>query len=100
MQIDTGSEVTLIQKNFGECIGKPPLRKSSLQLCQFDGSVIKTLGYFDGSLELEGKFEVIPIIVTSCKKTHGLLGNNVLNINSTKLINDIKMEKNQKVKKL
>lgn len=100
MQIDTGSEVTLIQKNFGECIGKPPLRKSSLQLCQFDGLVIKTLGYFEGSLELEDKFEVIPIIVTSCKKTHGLLGNNVLNINSTKLINDIKMEKNQKVKKL
>ena len=32
MQMDTGSEVTLIAKNFWECIGKPTLRKISLQL--------------------------------------------------------------------
>ena len=90
----------LIPKNFWERTGKPTLWKSSLLLCQFDGSVIKTLEYFEGSLELEDKFEVIPIIVTSCKKNHRLLGNDVLNINSTKLINEIKMEKKWKVKKL
>ena len=50
-------------------------------------------------MELEDKFEVIPIIVTTCKKNHGLLGNYVLNINSTKLINEIKLEKTGKVKK-
>ena len=98
MQMDTGGEVMLIQKNFWEHTGKPTFRKSKLQLRQFDGSVIKTLGYFEGSLELEDKFEVIPIIVTTCKKNHRLLGNNVLNKNSTKLINKIKMEKTGKLK--
>ena len=93
MQIDTSSEATLIPRNFWECNGKPTLRKRILQLQQFDGLVIKTLGYFKGSLELEDKFEVIPVIVTICKKNHRLLGNDVLNINSTKLINEIKMEK-------
>ena len=38
------------------------------------------------------------ITVTTCKKNHGLLGNDVLNINSTKLINEIKMEKTRKLK--
>ena len=97
MQMDTGSEVTLIPRNFWERIGKPTLRNYSLLLRRFDGSIIKTLWYFEGSLELEDEFEVIPIIVTTCKKNHGLLGNDVLNINSTKLINEIKMEKNWKV---
>ena len=55
----------------------------------------KTLRYFEGSLELENKFEVIPIIVTICKKNHRLLGSYVLNINYTKLFNG----KNRKVKK-
>ena len=49
-------------------------------------------------MELENKFEVIPIIVTICKKNHKLLGKDVLNINSTKLINEIKMEKTGKLK--
>ena len=83
MQIDIGSEVTLIPRNFWKHIGKPTLRKSSLQLRQFDGSVIKMLGLSEGSLELEDKFDVIPIIVTTCKKNHNFLGNDVLNINST-----------------
>ena len=54
---------------------------------------MKTLGYFEISLELEDKFEIILIIITTRKMTHGLLGNDMLNINSTKLIYEIKMEK-------
>ena len=50
--MDTGSDVTLIPRNFCERTGKPTFRKSSLLLHQFDWSVIKTLGYFEGSLEL------------------------------------------------
>ena len=57
-------------------------------------TVIKTLEHFEISLELEDKFRLIPIIVTTCERDHGLLRNDVLNINSTKLINEIKMEKN------
>ena len=98
MQMVTGSEVTFIPRNFWERIGKLILRKSSLLLRQFHGSVIKTFGYFKGSLELEDKFEMILIIVTTCKKNHGLLGNDVRNINSTKLINEIKMKKIGKLK--
>ena len=67
MRMNTGNEVTHIPRNFCERIRKPPLQKSSL-LLHHDGSVIKTLGYFEGSLELEDKFEVIAIIVTICKK--------------------------------
>ena len=44
MPMDTGSEVTLIPRNFWERTGKPILRKSSLLLHQFEGSVKKTLG--------------------------------------------------------
>ena len=89
--MDTDSEITLIPKKILKRSGKPTLRKSSLQLRQFDGLVIKTLGHFEHSLELEDKFEIIPIIVTTCKNKHRLPG--MLNINSTKLINEIKMEK-------
>ena len=63
------------------------------------GSVIKSLGYFESFLLLEDKFEVIPIIVTICKKNHGLFGNDVLYINSTKLINETKMKKTKKQNK-
>ena len=59
---------------------------------------MKTFWYFEGSLELEDKFEVIPIIVTICKKNDGLLRNDVLNINSTELIYEIKIEKAGKLK--
>ena len=41
MQMSTCSEVT---KYFWKRIGEPTLRKRSLQLYQFDGSVIKFLG--------------------------------------------------------
>lgn len=44
------SELTLIPINFWEHIGKSKLYENHVQLHQFDGSLIKTLGYFDGSL--------------------------------------------------
>ena len=65
MQMDNGSEITIIQKYFWWRIGKLTLRKSSLKLDQFNGSVIKTLGYFESCLELYDKFEVI-IIMSYC----------------------------------
>ena len=38
------------------------------------------------------------IIVTTCKENHGFLENNVLNMNSIKLFNEIKMKKAGKLK--
>ena len=37
MQMDTGSEVTLIIRNFWEPSGKPTFRKSKILFRQFDG---------------------------------------------------------------
>ena len=98
MQMDTGSEVTLIPRNFWGSIRKPTLRKRSLLLSQFDGSVMKTLVYLEGFLELEDKFEVISIIVTTFEKNHGLLGNDVRH-KFYQINYEIKMEKNEKIKK-
>ena len=97
MQMDTGNAYT---KKFLGTYWKANFTKE-----QFTTSTIwrvshKILVFFEGSLELEDKFKVIPIMVTTCKKNHRLLGNDVLSINSTKLIDEIKMEKNWKVKKL
>lgn len=51
IQVDMGSDVTLMPRNFWEKMGKSKLRKSNLNLKQFDGSVIKTLGSFKGTFE-------------------------------------------------
>ena len=42
MQVDTGSDITLIPANFWQDLGKLELKKSTLQLKQFDGIMIKT----------------------------------------------------------
>ena len=67
--MDTSSEVTLTPRYFRKFIVKPTLRNCSLLLRQFDGSILKKkIEYFEGSLELKDKFEVIPMLVTTCKK--------------------------------
>lgn len=48
MQVETGSDVTLIPRTFWERMRRPKLKKSNLQ---FDGSVIKMLGCFEGTFE-------------------------------------------------
>ena len=57
MQVDTSSDITLI---------KPRLKKSALQLKQFAGTIIKTLGTFEGTFETKNRFEIIPITVVAC----------------------------------
>ena len=41
MQLDTGSDVTIIPRNFWQMLGRPKLNRCSLKLKQFDGSIIK-----------------------------------------------------------
>ena len=94
MQVDTGSEVTLIPKNFWERIGKPKLKKTSLKLKQFDGTIINVMGTFEGTFETKKRFEIIPVTVVACYKNHGLLGIDVLKVDTTKLINSIKAKRN------
>nr|XP_047140200.1 uncharacterized protein K02A2.6-like [Hydra vulgaris] len=90
MQVDTGSQVTIIPINFWELMSKPKLQKCYLRLKQFDGTVIKVLGEFEATLETESKMNIVRIIVADCTKNHGLIGLDVLNINATKLVNSIK----------
>nr|XP_047146105.1 uncharacterized protein K02A2.6-like [Hydra vulgaris] len=60
-----------------------------LRLKQFDGTVIKVLGEFEATLETESKMNIVRIIVSDCTKNHGLISMDVLNINATKLVNNI-----------
>lgn len=53
MQVDMGSDVTLIPKNFWQKVGKPKLRKSNRNLKQFDGSIIKTLESIEGHFDIK-----------------------------------------------
>ena len=71
MQVDTGSDVTLISKNFWEQMGKPKLKSSSVPLKQFDGSMIKAVGHFNGMLDTPEQFETISVTVVDCIKSHG-----------------------------
>ncbi|XP_047143683.1 uncharacterized protein LOC105843294 [Hydra vulgaris] len=68
MQVDTGSQVTIIPKNFWELMSKPKLQKCYLRLKQFDGTVIKVLGEFEATLETESKMNIVRIIVVDCTK--------------------------------
>ena len=56
MQVDTGCDMTLVLVNFWQDLGKPRLKKSTSQLRQFDGTIIKTLGIFEGTFETRNPF--------------------------------------------
>ena len=64
MQVDSGSDITLILVNFWQDLGKPRLKKSSLQLEQFDDTIIKTLCTFEN----KNRFEIIPLTVVASTK--------------------------------
>ena len=76
MKVDTGSDIILIPVNFWQDLGKPKLKKSILQLKQFNGTIIKTIGTLEGIFETKNHFEIILITVVACAKDHGLLGIN------------------------
>ena len=76
-------------------VGKPRLKKSALQLNQFDGTIIKTLGTFEGTFETNDRFEIIPITVVACIKDHGLLGIDVLKVDTSNLVNSIESEEQE-----
>ena len=55
MQLDSGSDASIVPRNFWQQLGEPKLRKCARQLRQFDGSLIKTLGCFAAVVEFEHK---------------------------------------------
>ena len=70
IQVDTGSGITFIPVNFWQDLGKPRLKKSTLQLKQFDGAIIKKIGTFEGTFKTKNHFEIKPIKVVACIKDH------------------------------
>ena len=94
MEIDAGSDVILVRRNFLQRRGKQKMRKSDHQLKQFDITVIKLMGTFEGTFETKKRFEMVPITVVACNKDHGLLRIDVLKVDATKLINSIKAGEN------
>ena len=95
MQENTGSGVTLIPVNFWQDLGKLRPKKLALQLKQFDGIIIKTLGTFKDMFETKNRFEIIPITVMACTKDHGLLGIDVLKVDTLKLVNSMESEEQE-----
>ena len=90
MQDDPWSDVTLMPRRFWEKMGKPKLKKSNLQLKQFDRTVIKVMGAFEETFETKKRFEMIPTTAVTCNKDHGQLRVDTLKVNITKLIKSIK----------
>ncbi|PAA81730.1 hypothetical protein BOX15_Mlig033926g4 [Macrostomum lignano] len=78
MQLDSGSDASIIPKNFWKALGEPRLKRCPRQLRQFDGSVIKTLGCFLAVVELSDRVACIEVTVAACEKNHGLLGTDAL----------------------
>ncbi len=70
------------------------MKKRNIQLKRFDGAVIKVMDTFKGNFRNKKRLEMIPITVFACNKDHGLLGIDVLKVDTTKLINSIKAEEN------
>lgn len=62
--MDTSNKVSLTPRNLWKCSGNLKLCKSHLQLCQFDGSVIRSLSYFEVTLE--------NVLISKCKKENSL----------------------------
>ena len=81
--------------NFWQDLEKPRLKKSVLQLKQFDGTIIKILGTFEGTFETKNRFEIIPITVMACTKDHGQLGIDVLKVDTSKLVNSMEAEEQE-----
>ena len=93
MQPDTGSDVTIIPKNFWKKLGYPKLRKSCVKLRQFDGSCINALGQFEAVFEAEKRFELVSITVVDCFKDHGLIGTDIIKVDTINLINSVESDK-------
>lgn len=88
MQEDTGCHVKLISEN----LGKKRLEIKEDQLKQFDASLIKTLGCFECLFKSKNRFRALRILVEDCIKDHGLLGFDILRIDTSKLVSYKKLE--------
>ena len=85
VQLDSGSEASIIPKNLWQNLGEPKLRPTNMRLKQFDGTQIKTMGQFEAIVEMEDKYAIGNIVVAECLKKHGLLGTDILKVDFSKM---------------
>ncbi len=78
MQEDSGATISVVSSHIWKNMGKPKLRKSIRQLIAYDGHIMKNLGKFTASIELEGKYLLVDLEVIDSKKTFGLLGRDLI----------------------
>ena len=81
MQLDSGSNITIVLRNFWEAMDKPKLKPFHGKLKHYDNSTMHMLGHFTSMVETEHKYIVADIVVADCIKAHGLIGNDLLDIN-------------------
>ena len=80
MQLDTGSEATIIPKNFWVKLGEPKLTCTNVFISLMKSFMEKTTGEFQACVELHDRFTITIVVVAECHKHHGLVGTDVLRI--------------------
>ena len=73
-------------------LGRPKLNRCSLKLKQFDESVIKLLGKFESTIETANRINLAQVIVADCHKDHGLIGTDILKIDTESMIYHVMKE--------
>ena len=68
MQLDSGSDVTIVPRNFWGAMDKPKLKPFHGKLKHYDNSTMRTLGHFPSTVETEHKYIVADIVVADCIK--------------------------------
>ena len=63
-----------------------------MQLKQFDGTIIKIIGTFEGTFESTNRFKIILITVVASTKDHGILGIDRVKVDTSKLVNSMESE--------
>ena len=77
-QVDTGATVSVMSDTQWRKLGSPSLRESYVNLTNFDGSTMATLGEYEATFSHQGNMKQAKFIVVSSPKHHGLLGRDLI----------------------
>jgi hypothetical protein len=78
MQVDTGSDRTIISSKMWKTLGSPTLKRYNGSSEAYDGHKMKVIGELEECCEWNKKLEVVRLLVVESTKEFGLLGRDVL----------------------
>ena len=81
MQVDTGSDRTIISSNIWRTLGSPTLKKYRGGSEAYDGHKMKILGELEETCKWNNKLAVAQMLVVKSPKAFGLLGRDMLDLN-------------------